>query len=541
MSARTATAARLVPTLAVLEHVQPEPDDAEIDDARAELLELLRVRAVALELAELEVARTPHPSKPASSKAPRRDDWISAVVGVQVDPDAPVPAPRRFALTDLGNAERLKHHDGVDLRYVYEWDAWVHWDGRRWAKDPAAVHVCAARIVRAIPAELTATTDDPGEGASKRFLKHCESSESSRGIRSMVELARPMLRARPEDFDRDPNALNVANGTLDLRTGMLYPHRRADLHTKVSPISYDPSARCPRWDAFVRWAACEDEELIVYLQKYAGYVLSGDVSEQVFQVWHGGGANGKGTFVRVLFALLGDYAMNGAPGLLLSRYGETHPTELAAIQGARLVVCQETEEGKRLDESRVKQLTGEDLITARFMHRDFFQFPPTAKFLLVSNSRPVITGTDHGIWRRLHLVPWDATIADEQIDPYLTDRLLEELPGILAWAVRGAVAWRAARLGRPARLTAATAAYRKEQDQIGQFLDDACDTGAAHLAESSGDLYRTYAAWSKERGEHSVSQKRFGMELEKRKFVPFRDSQGGRWWRGLALRRSLGG
>ncbi len=463
--------------------------------------------------------------------------WIGPVTGIEVDTDAPDPGPRLFKLTDLGNAERLAHHEGVDMRYCYEWESWMIWTGRRWERDPAASTEKASLVVRRIMDEFE-LLGDPNDEAEKAWRKHANASESRRSILSMIDLARPMLRVRSIEFDTNPNLLNVLNGTLDLHTGELRPHRRADLCSKLAPVAFDRDATCPRWDAFITWATCNDGELLDYLQRFFGYALTGDTSEQVFQVWHGGGANGKGTAIRVLMALLGDYAMAGAPGLLMSRYGETHPTEVAAIQGARLVVCQEIDEGKRLDEARIKQLTGEDRVTARFMHSDFFQFEVMAKFLLVVNARPVVTGTDHGIWRRLHLLPWDATVTDAALDRYLATALIEELPGILAWAVRGCVSWRTQRLGRPARMTAATSAYRQEQDQIGLFLDECCTVavGVSSISETAAALYRAYASWGKERGEHPCAQKRFGMELEKRSFVSGKNSQGQRSWRGVCLR-----
>lgn len=270
-------------------------------------------------------------------------------------------------------------------------------------------------------------------------------------------------------MDTHPWLLNVANGTLDLRTGQLRPADRADLLTKAAPVVYAPTATCPQWEAFLDRILGGDKELIRYVQKAASYSLTGLDTEECFFVLHGVGQNGKSTLVETLSALLGtDYAQQATPDLLMQKKQDRHATELAVLRGARLVASVETGQGKRLNESLIKSMTGGDRIRANFMHQETFEFRPEFKVWLSTNHKPVITGTDLGIWQRIRLIPFNVQIPDNERDGAFKTRLRESaaLSGILNWAIEGALLWQQEGLKPPQAVTEATQAYREEMDVL---------------------------------------------------------------------------
>lgn len=420
---------------------------------------------------------------------------------------------------------------GADLRYCYALNRWFVWDGPRWAAENAAGEVerRAKATVRAMYAEA-AREEDPDR--RRALARHALRSEARERVRALIDLARSEVPVRTGELDRDPWLLNVGNGTLDLRTGELRPHRREDLITRLVPIEYDPAAQAPTWDAFLRRIMDGNESLIRFLQRAVGYTLTGDTSEHALFLCYGTGANGKTVFLRTLLHLLGPYGKPVEPELLLTRRSDAHPTGIADLMGARLTVALETGEGRRLNEPLVKWLTGGDKLKARFMRQDFFEFEPTHKLWLATNHKPVIRGTDHAIWRRLKLIPFAVTIPEEEQDPHLVDKLRGELPGILAWAVEGCLEWQRQGLGVPDEVRRATEAYRAEMDVIAGFLADCCVV--APTAKAAGkDLYQAYVAWCEENGERPEPQRAFGMRLAERGFQRYRAN--GIWWRGIGL------
>jgi putative DNA primase/helicase len=305
----------------------------------------------------------------------------------------------------------------------------------------------------------------------------------------------------------------VENGTIDLHTGELHPHKREDLITKLAPVEYDAEAVAPNFEAFLE-QVLPSEELRRFVQRAIGYSLTGDVSEQVLLFMYGAGANGKSTLINAVLSMLGDYGMQAAPELLTAKQG-THPTELADLQGARLAASVEVEDGRRLAESLVKQLTGGDRIKARFMRQDFFEFEPTHKVILAANHKPTIRGTDHAIWRRIKLIPFEVTIPKAKQDPRLFAKLRGELPGILAWAVRGCLEWQRDGLGEPEEVRKATEAYRAEMDVLAAYIDERCWLGANAEAQAK-PLFDDYRSWCDANGERSESQRRFATRLAER-------------------------
>ncbi len=460
-------------------------------------------------------------------------------------------------LTDTGNARRFARQHGHNLRYVATYGKWLVWDGQRWtldetgqvmrwAKETAmSFYADAARFNELAAAALAkaqaaALEDDPaiGETANaelKRLqklaashAKHALICQGRARLEAMVKLAEsePPIPARAGDFDQAPWLLNCTNGTLDLRTFKLHAHRRGDMLTQLCPTPYEPGAQCPTWLAHLERIFDGDAELTSYFHRYAGYCLTGDVSEQTLLIPHGSGANGKSVTVRAVLDVMGpDYAGQAAPDLLvMSR--DRHPTELADLRGKRLIASIEVDDGRRMAEGLVKQLTGGDFVKARRMREDFFQFEPTAKLFLVTNHKPEVRGTDHAIWRRIRLLPFEVTIPAKERDKKLQAKLQAEAAGILAWLVRGCLAWQREGLEPPQKVMAATQEYQAENDTIGAFLEE-CTAKHEGARVKANTLFQAYEAWCDQWGEKArLNGKRFGQAIAERGFVKERDMYG---------------
>jgi putative DNA primase/helicase len=379
--------------------------------------------------------------------------------------------------------------------------------------------------------ENAAVIEDDKE--RKSLVAHARRSESEARLRAAVALAATDQRviAHPEVLDHDPMLLNVANGTVHLEFGEILDADPADLITKLAPVEYDHGAEAPTWLDFLERVTNGRQELIEFLQRAVGYSLTGLTNAQVFFVLYGTGANGKSTFIETLRALLGDYGQQTPAETFLERRGESVPNDLARLPGARFVSAVETPEGRRLNETAVKRLTGEDTITARFMRGEWFEFRPVFKCWLATNHRPDVRGTDEAIWRRVRLVPFTVTIPPAERDPDLPAKLRAELPGILRWAVEGCLAWRQDGLGDPEPVTAATAAYRSEMDTLGSFLEECCVL-REDVVVKAGDLHEAYTVWS---GDRTLTKKALGLRLAERGFQPIK-RRDGRWWKGVGLR-----
>lgn len=444
------------------------------------------------------------------------------------------------ALTELGLARRLVAGVGDRARYSPELRVWFVWDGRKWAEDITGE---VDRMAKAVVDELnTQAREDPDrrEALVKAWLRH----QTAAHLRAIVELARtePGVPVTVDQLDPDPWALNVANGIVDLQTGQLRPHDPAELHTKIVPITFDPGAVAPTWDRFLREVFDGSNELIGFVQRFAGYSLTGDVREQLLLFAHGAGANGKSTLLAMLRRLAGDYGCHLDPTLLTTADYDQHPTGKSDLRGARLVTTVETEANRRLAEALVKTLTGGDPIRARRMRGDFFEFWPTHTLWLAGNHLPAIRGTDLGIWRRIALVPFEVTFTGERQDAELPAKLATEAPGILSWAVRGCLDWQRDGLRIPERVTAATAAYRSSNDHLGRFIEECCEVHDDAYV-SAGALRQEYESWCDEQGERPWSAKAVGSELTNRGFdVTLRGSgsERARTWLGIGLAAPAG-
>jgi putative DNA primase/helicase len=369
---------------------------------------------------------------------------------------------------------------------------------------------------------------------------HAKYTNSKNGIRNMVAMAKSDLAIGQEELDTDPWLLNVENGTINLQTGELREHRREDFITKLAPVAFDLAAKCHLWERFLHTIFAANEELIAYMQRLVGYCLTGVTEEHILPFLYGIGANGKSTFCETFLKLMGpDYGMKAAPDLLLAKRGETHPTERADLFGKRFVTCIETEEGRRMAEALVKELTGGDRVRARRMREDFWEFAPTHHVWLASNHKPAISGTDHGIWRRIKLIPFDVVIPDAQQDKKLPAKLAEELPGILNWAIAGCLDWQKGGMREPAIVQVKTSEYSAEMDEVGQFIEEYCELGDEFRAPA-GELYK---AFQEAMPDSRINQHAFGARLRQKGFLnhdpetgkEYRTKDGKRGWKGLRL------
>lgn len=423
-----------------------------------------------------------------------------------------------LGLTDLGNARRLVAQHRGAIRFCYLWDKWLYWTGDRWMKDDVGETERYAKAVAvSLKAEAEACKD---EYSARELTKWAKRAESSDRIHAMIRLARsePGIPLRPDEVDPDPWLLNVANGTLDLKRGELKPHDPKDMITRLAPVAYDPKARCPLWEKFLLRVMEGDLELIDFLQRAVGYSLTGDTSEQALFFLHGVGANGKTTFVQTVSALMGDYAMQASTEMLMVQYGNRIPNDIARLQGARFVNTVEIEEGRRLAEGLVKSLTGGDTLTARFLWGEWFEFTPQFKIFLAANHKPVIKGTDHAIWRRIKLIPFEVTIPKQEQDRELARKLQAELPGILNWALEGCLQWQRHGLQEPERVMAATESYREESDVLARFLAE-CTVPSSTGTVQAGRLYARYKEWCEANGERPWTNTLFGKRLKERGFL----------------------
>lgn len=441
-----------------------------------------------------------------------------------------IPTPGALPYGDTYNARRLVERYGADLRYCGPWHTWLVWSDTHWQMDDTGKVMRRAKIT--IESLMDLVKDLPTVVQQQMLLAHIKGSLGTGKLQAMIENAQselpmPLL---PEALDRDGWLLNVANGTLNLRTGTLQPHDRGDFLTRCIPVAYDPEALCPLWESFLKRIMAGNANLIAFLQRAVGYALTGVIREHVLLILWGSGRNGKSTFLNTLRALLGPYAIKASAELLMVSNNDRHPTERTDLFHKRFVAVIETEQGRRMAEVFVKEATGGDPIRARRMREDMWEFQPTHKLFLATNHKPTIKGTDNAIWERMRLIPFTVTIPDTERNTKLPDELLGELQGILAWAVRGCIEWQKNGLGEPEEVTKATAGYRGEMDVIGRFLKEECFIGTTYKVAASL-LHKSYQQWS---GDTAISLYALKQALEEKGYEQKREKTG-QFWQGIGL------
>lgn len=397
------------------------------------------------------------------------------------------------------------------------------WDGTCWRLDETLQHY---NLARAICRAASAACNNK---------KVASSLASAKTVAAVVSLARSdrRLAATIDQWDADPWLLNTPGGVVDLHTGKARPHSTIDYMTKITAAA--PGGDCPLWLAFLDRVTGGDAELAAFLQRAVGYALTGSTREHALFFVHGIGANGKSVFVSTISGALADYQRSAPIETFVASSSERHPTDLAGLRGARLVTAVETEEGRRWAESKIKALTGGDKIAARFMRQDFFEYTPHFKLLIAGNHRPGLRSVDEAVRRRFHLVPFTVTIPPGERDLMLTERLREEWPGILQWAIDGCLAWQRDGLAPPDSVRLATAAYLESEDALAAWLDEGVERDPQGW-ETTATLFASWKAWAERASEPVGSLKRFRELLESRGFIPER-KRDGRGFQGIALHR----
>ena len=443
-----------------------------------------------------------------------------------------IQKPNLPSHTDLGNAQRLVAAEGENIRYCYKNKSWYVWDGRMWSKDESGeIDRVAKRTVKAMLPEAANLDDD----RCKILVAHEQRSESGSRLHAMESLARSEKGVSVQliDFDVDPMLFNCKNGTIDLSNAEIRDHRRADLISKIAPVVYEPNADCPTWRDFLVTVTGGNAELADYLQRCVGYSLTGQTTEHAMFLLYGTGANGKSTFLEVLRHVFGDYSQTADFGSFLFSNGQSVRNDLAKLNGARFVTANESDSGKRLDETVVKQMTGGDTVTARFLYGEHFEFIPQFKLWLGTNHKPTIRGQDEGVWRRIRLIPFTVSIPHNEQDQMLKGKLKFEASGILNWALKGLAQWRAEGLKEPTVVEEATKEYRAGQDVIGHFLETRC-VEEEGLESAARELYTAYKQWAEETCEWVMNERVFSNVLAERGFKKVRHG-GGMVWKGIGL------
>lgn len=427
--------------------------------------------------------------------------------------------PKMYSFDDMGNAERFCDYFGGFIRYSYVDKRWLYYDRRKWVSDRGGeIEKAAERSIQMMDAEAQLyDTGDPENPSDefKAFQKWRKRSRSSAAKKAMLEELHHHLPILPEQTDTDTTLLNAVNGYINLESGRLFEHEADRYMTKIVPVEYDPEAECPTWLTFLDTVFAGDEDLIRYIQKAVGYSLSGDTSEQCVFFLYGSGSNGKSTFLSTVRQICGDYAANVQPETIMVKpsSGGGANSDIARLKSARFVTSVEPNEGMRLNEGLIKQLSGEDPVTARKLYGDEFEFMPEFKLWMGTNHKPIIRGTDTGIWRRVHMIPFTVCIPDDKKDKQLPGKLRRELPGILAWAVRGYQLYKQDKgLKMPAAVYQAVAEYRHEMDSISQFLEECTEPGGDVPANM---LYAAYKDWARSGEQYVHTSTKFGVEVSK--------------------------
>ena len=439
-------------------------------------------------------------------------------IGTGLAPDASAK-PRLYSFDDMGNARRFCDLFGADVRFSYIDKRWYKYDGRRWAADSAGiVEQLADLAVEAMKSEAVLwqrQDEEKGTEMLKAFEKHCKASRSNKSKRAMLTEVQHHLPIQPSQTDKHKFLLNTPSGVIDLKTGQTGEHKQEYYLTKITGVEYGNSD-CPRWTAFLNEIFGGDAELIHYVQKAVGYSLTGSTAEQCVFFLYGTGRNGKSTFLEVIRQVFGDYCSNIQPETIMVKHntGSAINSDIARLKGARLVTSVEPNEGARLNEGLLKQLTGDDVVTARKLYGDEFEFRPEFKLWMATNHKPIIRGTDVGIWRRIHLIPFTVQIPPAKVDRQLKSKLTAELAGIFRWAVEGCLMWQREGLKMPRAVADGVREYRREMDVISAFIEDRCTVGAGKSVQSSR-LYAAYCDWADKGNEYRMSNTKFSLEMSK--------------------------
>lgn len=442
-----------------------------------------------------------------------------AYAGSREDGGAGGAEEKHYDLNDTGNALRFRDEYGGVIRYNYDMKAWLIWDGKTWTPDTTQkVKNLADRMIEKMKREAYGHGDDDIAPAMWKNVKHLSSSS---GKEAMLKEAQHLkgIATSSADYDTDKYLLNCENGVVDLRTGEIKPFDKALMLNKNTHISVDRSGQPELWLKTLDGIFKGNQQVINFVQKAIGYTLTGEVKEQCFFQCYGAGSNGKSVFLNTIYKMLGDYSLNSQVESILTRgngsSGNASP-DIARMNGARFVRTNEPNDGARFNEGLVKQLTGGDVVTARYLYGQDFEFNPVFKLWIATNYKINVRGTDKGIWRRMRLIPFEATFEGKDMDKDLETKLEAELPKILGWAVEGCLRWQKEGLGLPDEIESATHEYQTEMDLVQQF-SNACLLVTPQGREKASAVFRAYRRWARESNEwDGMTQSKFGIEMSKK-------------------------
>ncbi len=438
---------------------------------------------------------------------------------------------KKFAFDDTGNADRFVDRFKDRARYSYIDKGWYFYNSRKWEFDNlGSVKGLTEEVIQDMKKELAYCEDEEEE---KAFFKHLKYTRNNRGKTNMLKESEHRLAILPSQFDKDKDIFNCMNGVISLRDGELSEHHHEKFLSKMSYVEYTDNIDCPKWLEFLNQIFDHDTELIHYIQKAVGYSMSGSTKEQCVFFCYGNGRNGKSTFLDIISAIMGDYATNIQPEtIMVNRQTGGANSDIARLKGARFVTTVEPNQGARINEGLLKQLTGGDTVTARHLYGREFEFEAEFKLWMATNHKPIIRGRDLGIWRRMHLIPFTVEIPDNKVDKNLKYKLKKELTGILNWAVEGCIRWQREGLKMPTAVEDAVKEYKSEMDVISAFLEDCTIQGPGEIRSS--DLYHAYSDWADENNEFKMSKTMFGKELSLR-YEKGKNGKGYIIYRGLRL------
>jgi putative DNA primase/helicase len=475
--------------------------------------------------------------------APHKDvsDWIAAggtpaqllalvetaAVPAEAASSAPpqeAPEPQPADLTEDGVALAFAAAHAGRVVFDHTERRWAEWDGSRWRRDGKE------RVFDGVRAYVRRIRESVDE-APRSLARMGFAAAVERGVRADQRIA-----VEHDVWDADPWALGVPGGVVDLRTGTLRAGRPEQYISRQTSVAPTERVDCPRWLQFMDEVTAGDAELTRFLRQWGGYCLTGDTREEALLFMYGPGGNGKGKFLSAMQGILGDYCCTAAMETFTASGGDKHPTDLAMLRGARMVCASETDEGRAWAEVRIKQMTGNDVISARFMRQDFFQYRPQFKLTIIGNHKPVLRNVDDAARRRFNIVPFN--FKPPRPDLELEAKLKAERPGILRWMIEGCLDWQANGLIRPQVVVDATAEYFEAQDLLAHWLTERCQEQATAEAASSA-LYRDWSGWARDRGEEPGTNKAFSAAMERRH--PKRRTKTGAVFLGLRLRPSEGG
>lgn len=417
---------------------------------------------------------------------------------------------RKFKLTEMGNAERIAYEYGHVTKYIND-VGWFIWDGKRWKVDTKKeIERITAKVLRSL-----SKSDDEAEA---KWSRMCE----RRNIRmNSIKDLMPLVPGDRTEFDTHKYLFNVENGVVDLKTGKLQQHDRELRLTKITNITFDENAKCPTWLTFLDQIFLGDKALVEYMQRLIGYSLTGDISEQIMMFLVGGGSNGKSTFINIIKDIMGDYGKQAKSDTFIKKKESGANNDIARLVGSRFVSAIESEEGEKLADSFVKQITGGEPVLARFLRQEFFEFIPEFKVFFTTNHKPIIGGLDEGIWRRVKLIPFNLNLPSHKRDKRLPEKLSLEMPGILNWAIEGCMKWQKDGLKEPKVVAEATGKYKDDMDILAPFLDEVCyvdERENESVMIEAKELYNVYERWCFNSGERSLGNRSFYRMLETKGF-----------------------